>query len=112
MNVRELAEKMGSDVEDLMELLDIFLDVAHSDLKKLQEATERGIALEVAESAHSIKGAASHFGFMRIYEQAKTMEANARGGILDGNPEAAGIIQEMLDRVKTTLEEYRQQAVR
>jgi len=111
MNVRGLAEKLDFDVDDLLELLDIFIDATISDLDELREATERGTANRVAQCAHSIKGAAGNFGFDQIYERATAIEANARRGILEGSVEAGEFIREMLNAVRAALENHRQHAL-
>ena len=107
MNVRRLAKNLDLEVDDFLKLLELFIEATLSDLAELHEAIRQGRPHQVAQCAHSIKGAASNFGFDQIYERAKTLEANARGGTLEGSGEAAGFIKELLDGVRAALEDYR-----
>lgn len=107
MNIKVLAENLGFDVDSFLGIMDIFVGATLSDLEKMKRAMEEGAPRQVAQCAHSIKGAASNFEFEEIYERAKGIEIKAGEGLLDGSAEAAAFITERLDLIRTALKNYR-----
>jgi len=108
MNLKGLAEKLDFDVDDLVEMLDTFVEATSSDLGQMNEAMEMDALPQVARSAHSIKGAAVSFGLEEVYEPAMLIESNARRGISDGCTEAAESIEEWLNVIIAAIEDYRE----
>lgn len=78
MNIQKLAENLGLETEEYLELLDLFVDTAASDLAALQSAVGEGNSEKAVGAAHSLKGAAGNLGLMEIHEHAKKIEADAR----------------------------------
>ena len=105
MNFKELAENLGLEEEEFLELIELFVETSMSDLKDLQSATESGHAENAAKAAHSIKGAAANLGLSEISEVAREIEENARNGQLGGATEYAQKLQEQLDVVANTIRE-------
>jgi len=99
MNFNELAEKLGLEEYEFMEMVELFIEVSESDLCKLESAIDMKNVQHVAESSHSIKGASGNLGFMEIFEMAKGLEMKARDNSLDGAREAAMIIKEKLEQL-------------
>ena len=99
MNFKELAENLGLEEEEYLELIELFIETSMSDLNDLQSATGSGSTEKAADAAHSIKGAAGNLGLMEISEIAGRIEANARNGQLDGAAESAQELQGKLDSV-------------
>ena len=97
MNIKELAEDLGLEEDEYMELIELFIDIGTSDLDELQAAVGAGDAEKAANAAHSIKGASGNLGLMEFYGTAKTIEDDARSGNLE---RAAGSIQELQKEMK------------
>ena len=99
MNFKELAEALGLEEEEYLELIELFIDTGMSDLDKLQSAIEKGNAEQAANAAHSPKGAASNLGFMKISETAREIGEKARNELLEGITEAAQIQKKKLEEI-------------
>ena len=99
MNFRELAENLGLEEEEYLELIELFIETGMSDLDKLQSAIEEGNPEKAANAAHSIKGAASNLGLMEVYEVAKKIEKQTRNDRLEGIAESAQALKEKLNEI-------------
>ena len=102
MDVKALAEKLGLEESEYLEMTALFIEVSLSDLDRLEEGLKKADAGEVVEAAHSIKGAAVNLGLQEISDVAKDVEMNARAKNLDGAPEAVHKIRDMLSQLVTT----------
>ncbi len=100
MNFNELAENLGLEEDEFLELVELFLETGLSDLSNLKDAIDAKNGPQVVETAHSIKGAAGNLGFMEIFEVVKDVEMKARANSLDGASEAVGNIQEKFDLLR------------
>jgi HPt (histidine-containing phosphotransfer) domain-containing protein len=103
MILKELATNLGFEEDEFLELVDLFVETASSDMTKLEAAISHGATEKTAEAAHSIKGAAGSMGFQDIYELAKQIETNARQHVLEGSLQAAHSIRGKLSGVAETL---------
>lgn len=83
MDVKELADELGLEKDEYLELVELFVEKSITDLDELQSAVGAENAEKAASAAHSIKGAAGNLGFMALYEEAKKIEAQALLGSLD-----------------------------
>lgn len=99
MNFTELAENLGLDKEEYVELIDLYIETGKSDLAKLQSAIAAGDVEEAAGAAHSLKGASGNLGLTELYEAAKNIEEKARNSVLEGAAEAIRVIGERLDHL-------------
>jgi HPt (histidine-containing phosphotransfer) domain-containing protein len=97
MDFAKLAENLGLEEDEYLELWELFLETSSSDLSKLQSAIDRGDIQQTVEAAHSVKGAAVTLGFEEIYEMAKGVEEKARENSLDGVTEPVRIMRKKLD---------------
>jgi HPt (histidine-containing phosphotransfer) domain-containing protein len=89
MDFKKLAEDIGLDEDDFLEIVDLFIETTPSDLSRLESATDEGHVQNVIETAHSIKGASGNLGFQDMYTMARDIEMNARNGWIrcdQGNP--------------------------
>jgi len=102
MKILELAENLGLEEDEFLEMLDLFVEVSISDLSRLKAAFEKGEEEEVVEASHSIKGAAINLGLDEIAEVAEGIETNARAGRLVGALEAAEVIRDKLTQLNGT----------
>jgi len=79
MNFGKLAEDLGLEREEYLELIELFIETSMSDLDKLQSAIKEVNAEKAANAAHSLKGAARSIGLMELSETAKEIEEKAFG---------------------------------
>ncbi len=84
MNIKDLAENLGLEETEYLELIRLLIDTVVSDLDKLQSAIAQGDAAHAAEIAHSVKGAAGNLGFARLHDIAGELEEKAGQGRLEG----------------------------
>ena len=96
MNFTKLAEDLGLEEEEYLELIELFIESGTSDLNQLQTAIDEGDAEKAARAAHSLKGASGNLGLMELYEVAKTLEADASNNRLNGMAEPVQVLKKEL----------------
>ena len=97
MDFKELAENVGVEEEEYLELIELFIETGMSDLDTLSSAIKEKNADKAAHAAHSLKGAASNLGLMELYEAAKKIEEGIRNDRLEETAEDAQTLKEKLD---------------
>jgi HPt (histidine-containing phosphotransfer) domain-containing protein len=105
MNIKEMAENLGLEEEEYVELVELFIETGMSDLDKLQSAIDTEDIETAVEAAHSLKGASGNLGIMEFSQAAKEIEDNTRNGILDGAFEAAQALREKLDVIAESIKQ-------
>ena len=100
MNIDELADNLGLEKDEYLELVELFIETGMSDLNTLQSEINSGNAENAANAAHSIKDASGNLGFAEIYELAKKVEKTCRDGMLDNVSESVQELEKMLDNAK------------
>ena len=90
MECKELADNLGLDEDECIELLELFVETTASNLNKLQSGLADGDSGQVSEAAHTIKGSSANLGLMEIAEAAKGIEERARQDSLEG---AADVVE-------------------
>ena len=103
MNVKELAENLGLEEDEFLDLVELFVETSASNLTDLARAIETGDAEEVVKYSHSLKGAAGNLGFEEIYNSSKLIEINARQGILNGSKKSVTSLREKLTLIEEDL---------
>jgi HPt (histidine-containing phosphotransfer) domain-containing protein len=93
MNCKALADNLGLEEEEYLELLELFVETTASNLDRLQRGIAEGNSGEVSEAAHTIKGSSANLGLMEIAESAKGIEERARQKDLGGAAEAVETIR-------------------
>jgi HPt (histidine-containing phosphotransfer) domain-containing protein len=96
---KELAENLGLEEEEFLELVELFIETSASDIDRLESAIDEENAQEVAETAHSIKGASGNLGFREAQEAAKEIEEKARNERLEGITESVQVLKKKLDLI-------------
>ena len=99
MKLEELAENLEMEVDEFLEIMELFLKTSAFDLNQLESGIEEGDGQRVIIAAHSIKGAAVNLGLLEIYEAARKTEMEARENNLNGATVAARAIKEKIDRI-------------
>ncbi len=84
MKIEDLVDNLGLDLEDVKELLELYVGATASDLECLREAINNNDAKIIHERAHSIKGASGNLGLTDFYELAKKIDDLARANNLAG----------------------------
>jgi len=84
MEIAILAERLGLDVEDILELLELYIENVASDLSELDTALKAGDAAEAHKRSHSIKGASGNLGLNDLYEIACKIDNKARLNEIQG----------------------------
>ena len=105
MDFLKLAENLGLDEDEFIELAELFIETGLSDLKELKDAIEHGDETGIIGKSHSIKGSSGNLGFMDIYELAKNIEAEARDGVLTGHETVADSIDDKMSQLINALNE-------
>lgn len=94
MELEKLADRLGLDVEDIQELLELYVETTASDLAELKGAIDAKDAALAHAKAHSIKGGSGNLGLDKMYELAKKIDDLARVNALDGLESIAQLMQE------------------
>ncbi|RJQ65006.1 MAG: Hpt domain-containing protein [Desulfobacteraceae bacterium] len=103
MDCKTIAGKLGLDEAEFMEVLTLFVQVSESDLQNMESGLRKGNARQVAESAHSIKGAAMNLGIAEISDAASAIETKARRNEVEQAPAAVRLIKEQLDSLNRVI---------
>ena len=99
MNIKKLAEDLGLEEEEYLELFELFIDTSKSDLEKLQAAIEARDAEQIVSNAHSLKGACGNLGFMELHEIAREIVEKARNNQLEGISESFKELKKKLSAI-------------
>ncbi len=97
MDIKALADNLGLEEDEYLELADLLVDTGLVDLSNMESAVKAGDSDAAAKAAHSIKGASGNLGIMDIYELAKSIEAELRNNNLAG-------IEDQLREIRNKLE--------
>lgn len=106
MDLNHQATSLGLDTTDYLELVEVFMETTDVDLLRLESGLSAGAFQEVAEAAHSIKGAAAGLGFENAQVLAKEIEMNARQNVLEGTREHAEAIKGELTAINEALKAF------
>lgn len=96
MNLKELAENLGLEEDEYLELVELFIETGKVDVARLRSAIKEGDTDEAANALHSLKGAAGNLGLMEIYDLAKKNEAVVRNNSFEGLTEFAQTLTQQL----------------
>ena len=104
MKIEDLVNNLGLDLEDVKELLELYVGATASDLETMQKAITNNDADIIHERAHSIKGASGNLGLTDFYELAKDIDDQARSNNLNGLEticnDFAGKFQQLVQEIK------------
>ena len=93
MNIKKLAEKLGLEEDEYLELIELFIETGGADFQKIESSLANNDADQVMRSAHTIKGAAGNLGLMEMSELAKLIEENAGNDTLEGLDKAVSTLR-------------------
>ncbi|RLB14131.1 MAG: hypothetical protein DRG35_05855 [Deltaproteobacteria bacterium] len=103
MQIQNLADNLGLDVEDFNEVFEIYRETTSSDLEELKRALDQGDAEKVHQKAHSIKGASGNLGLNELFELAKEIDDSARVNSLNG---LESLVQAFYEKYERLVEEF------
>jgi len=104
MDFEILAQRLGLDVEEYKELIELFIETGGNDLKELEDALMNNDALTVVERSHSLKGASGNLGLTEIYEVAKEIENRSRDNNLEEIENSVKAIKQYFKNIITVYE--------
>jgi two-component system sensor histidine kinase/response regulator len=96
-----LLDRLSGDEEMLQELMETFLDDIPRQIGTLEEAIEKGNALDARLHAHTLKGTSANFGAQTLQAAAYWVEKAAEGGSLSKALEG-------MERIKAEFDTFRQ----
>lgn len=82
LNIDNLAEDVGLERDEYLELLELYLEVTPGELDRAKEALSRRNAEELARAAHSLKGSSGNIRLMELNRRALDLETASRDGEL------------------------------
>jgi HPt (histidine-containing phosphotransfer) domain-containing protein len=89
-----LIEITGDDLEFVDELVDTYLDDAHTQLEAMRAAAASGDVEALVRPVHSLKSSSANVGAAALAETCRQLEADARGGAV---PDPAARVTECAD---------------
>ena len=103
MNIKDLAQNLGLEDDEFLEIAELYIETSDADMEKMQSGIDNGNAQMVVEAAHSIKGASGNFGFMEAYEAAGKIEIDARQGQIAAASETAKQLEKEIRQIKSLI---------
>jgi HPt (histidine-containing phosphotransfer) domain-containing protein len=97
MDIKALADNLGLEEDEYLELADLLVETGMVDLSRMESAFKAGDSDGAAKAAHSLKGASGNLGIMDLYELAKTVEAESRNQNLPAIEDPLKEIREKLE---------------
>ncbi len=96
LDLKQLDDATGGDVELQQIVLAAFLEDTATDLASLKTSSEAGDLEDFTSKAHRIKGSSGNVGAMSIYRIAADLERRARQGSLENASEAIAQLEAQL----------------
>ena len=98
MDFSQLAQNLGLEDDEFLELVILLVDTCRNTLAELEACLSKGDHETAQKEAHTFKGAAGNLGFMEMYATAQALQT----AIKTGTPAE---IDPLLAQVKSALEE-------
>jgi HPt (histidine-containing phosphotransfer) domain-containing protein len=99
INIQKLAEQLEFDVEDVHELLEMFIDSAIDSIEDIKQSFANQDITGIRNGAHAIKGSAGNLLLNEVYLVAQRLEKSATEGrtmnLLGEYRELAHLIEQM-----------------
>jgi len=97
---------LNGDIELLKEIVNMFLDVAVSDVQELQEAISTRNLDMVSKSAHKMKGSAANIGAQTTQKLALKLEQSAKAEDYEILNESFGKLQQELGKLEKVVDKF------
>ena len=105
MDLKALGENLGLELHEFVEIVELFLSTADTDIEKIRRSALGNDMGTAAEAAHSLKGSAGNLGFKEISDIALKAENNASEGKLDGFDDITDTLTEKVQEIKAALKQ-------
>jgi len=103
MDSESTARNLGIGQDELLELLEVFLEASRADLEALEVALEAGEFETAADTAHSLKGAALNLELEEIARLARDLEMIAKSSRLAGADSQITALRHKLEDLDQTV---------
>ena len=103
MNFKELGADLGLEEDEFLELVELFISSAASDIGKLKKASEDKNVNQAADAAHSLKGSSGNLGFAEFSKIAQDIEDGARKNNIDRLDTSLIELKEQLTHISDSL---------
>jgi HPt (histidine-containing phosphotransfer) domain-containing protein len=103
MDIKNLAEELGLEENDVLRFVRTFIETTEQDLLPLAQAIADQDADQVKKLAHHIKGAASNLELTDIADAARTIEGKGRSNSLEDTEPQIAAIRSGLDSIRADL---------
>ncbi len=100
MDIKNLAEELGLEENDVLRFVRIFIEASEQDLLLLERAVADQDADQVRKLAHHIKGAASNLELTGIADAARTIEEKGRSNSFEDTEPQIAAIRSGLDSIR------------
>ena len=100
MDLQALGESLGLEKDEFIEIVEIFLESAESDVKRLEDAIIAQNSSALSEAAHSLKGSAGNLGFMEISDLSASIEDKARQNKIEGLASSIPILASLINGIR------------
>jgi len=100
MNIKEIADILGFDIEDVQMVVEVFKEEAHIQMNLLHSAIKAHDFTSIVSASHAIKGSASNLHLDIISKSAREIEMAARDEKLIDYQTKYDIISIELDTLK------------
>jgi len=104
MEPGKLAESMGLEETEYVELLTLFIETSMSDLDGLKSAMVDRNTGQARHTIHSLKGAAGNLGLNTIRDIALEIELEILAGRMSGVSDAVETLKERIGAIPASLE--------
>ncbi|HLJ40271.1 MAG TPA: response regulator, partial [Candidatus Acidoferrales bacterium] len=111
LNTAELLERVQGDRELLAEIVQLFETGLPAILQGLRESIAREDAVEIARTAHTLKGSVGNFGRGAAYRAVEQMESFAKENDMARTAKAFGVVESELKELLVALEPFRAPAI-
>lgn len=103
MDLKALGENLGLEEDEFIEIVEIFIETAVSDIQKLKEALASNNCEAASDAAHSLKGSAGNLGFMEVSKLSASIENQARKDNIQDLADALPVLTSMIDGIKALM---------
>jgi two-component system sensor histidine kinase/response regulator len=100
VDLARLQELTGGDSQEMLELVELYLEQTAADLVRLHAAIQAEAIAEIERLAHSSAGASANCGMVAMITPLRVLELEAHGGKLTAGMEAYTAVADAFERTK------------
>lgn len=105
MDFKELGQNIGLEEDELIEMLELFIESGGADLDRLETAVKAGNAEKAHEASHSIKGSSGSLMLDDVFTLSKSIDDIVRTGTLEGIEDMVVRLRNAYETLKKDIEE-------